>query len=370
MKWSWKIGEWAGIGVYLHATFVMLIGFLIISNLIAGANLGGLLNGVGFVLALFACVLLHEFGHALAAKRYGIPTKDITLLPIGGLARLERMPDKPKQELVVALAGPLVNVVIAAVLFVILLATNALEPVANLTVTQGSFLERLMMVNVTLVLFNLIPAFPMDGGRVLRAVLAMRMDYAKATRTAATLGQGFAFMFGLIGFFTNPLLMFTALFIWLGAAQEASAVQVKSTLGDVPVSRAMMTQYETLSPLNSIKHVTDLIIAGSQQDFPVVERGHIVGVVTRSDVVRALAERGEQGFVSGIMRRDFQTLSATELLSAASDKMQLGGWRTLPIVRDGQLVGLLTLENIGEYVMIQSALKVSESQRPSSAAIA
>jgi CBS domain-containing protein len=170
-------------------------------------------------------------------------------------------------------------------------------------------------------------------------------------------------VFGIVGFFTNPLLMFTALFIWLGAAQEASAVQVKSTLGDVPVSRAMMTQYETLSPLNSIKHVTDLILAGSQQDFPVVERGHIVGVVTRSDVVRALAERGGQGFVSSIMRRDFQTLGATDLLSAASDKMQMGGLHTVPIVSDGQLVGLLTLENIGEYLMIQSALKVSPQYR-------
>jgi Zn-dependent protease/predicted transcriptional regulator len=359
MRWSWKIGEWAGIGVYLHATFVMLIGFLVISNLMAGASLAGALSGVGFMLALFACVLLHEFGHALAARRYGIPTKDITLLPIGGLARLEKMPDKPQQELVVALAGPLVNVIIAAALLVVLVMTNGLEPLTNLTVTQGSFLERLLVVNVVLVLFNLIPAFPMDGGRVLRAALAMRMDYARATRTAATLGQGFAFVFGVVGFFTNPLLMFTALFVWLGAAQEAGAVQTKSTLGDVPVSGAMMTHYETLSPLNSIKHVTDLIIAGSQQDFPVVDRGRIVGIVTRGDVVKALAERGGQGFVSSIMRRDFQALTATDLLSAAADKMQLGGLHTVPVLSDGQLVGLLTLENIGEYLMIQSALKMA-----------
>jgi Zn-dependent protease/predicted transcriptional regulator len=370
MRWSWKIGEWAGIGVYLHATFVMLIGFLVISNLIAGVSLGGLVNGVGFILVLFACVLLHEFGHALAARRYGIPTRDITLLPIGGLARLEKMPDKPRQELVVALAGPLVNVVIAAVLFVALLVTNGLGLLANLTVTQGSFLERLLVVNVMLVLFNLIPAFPMDGGRVLRSALAMRMDYARATRTAATLGQGFAFVFGIIGFFTNPLLMFTALFIWLGAAQEASALQVKSSLGDVPVSRAMMSQYETLSPLNSIKHVTDLIIAGSQQDFPVIDRERVVGVVTRGDVVKALAERGGQGFVSNIMRRDFQTMQANELLSAASDKLQMGGLHTMPVVNDGQLVGLLTLENIGEFLMIQSALNVAaQNRREAEAAI-
>ena len=363
MKWSWKIGEWAGIGVYVHATFVMLIGFLIISNLTAGANLAGLLNGVGFVLALFTCVLLHEFGHALAAKRYGIPTKDITLLPIGGLARLEKMPDKPQQELWVAMAGPLVNVVIAVVLLAILTLTNALEPIGNLTVTEGSFLERLMMVNVTLVLFNLIPAFPMDGGRVLRALLAMRMDYAKATRAAATLGQGFAFVFGIIGFFTNPLLMFTALFIWLGAAQEASAVQTKSALGGIPVSRAMMTQFETLSPQNSIKHAADLIIAGSQQDFPVLDRGHLIGLITRGDVVKALAERGQQGFVSGIMRRDFQTIEAMTLLGDVTDKLQLRGMHTVPVMQDGQLVGLLTLENIGEFLMIQSALKVADDNR-------
>jgi Zn-dependent protease len=184
MKWSWKIGEFRGIGVYMHATFLILIGFIVLSHWSAGSSVGKTLEGVGFILALFACVVLHEFGHALMAARYGIKTRDITLLPIGGLARLERMPDKPLQELWVALAGPAVNVVIAAALFVLLQFTSAWAPLEQLSVASGPFLQRLMVVNVILVVFNMLPAFPMDGGRVLRALLATRLEYTPMPRNS------------------------------------------------------------------------------------------------------------------------------------------------------------------------------------------
>jgi len=211
MKWSWKIGEYKGIGVYIHATFLLIIIWVAYLHWDAGQSLAETINGIIFVLAIFACVVLHEFGHALTAQKYNIKTRDITLLPIGGVARLERMPDDPRQELYVALAGPAVNVVIAAAIFIWLMITSALEPVTSLTVTSGSFLERLMIVNIFLVLFNMLPAFPMDGGRVTRALLAMRMDYARATHIAANLGQGMALLFGFLGFFTNPFLIFIAL---------------------------------------------------------------------------------------------------------------------------------------------------------------
>src|SRR5512138_3596022 len=213
MKWQWKLGRFAGIDVFVHATFLLLIGWVGYSHWLEHHNWGEVLNGVFFILALFLCVVLHEYGHALTARKYGIKTRDITLYPIGGVARLERLPDKPIEELWVALMGPAVNVVIAALLFVYLSVTNGFVPLSNLSIASRSFAERLMMVNVSLVLFNLIPAFPMDGGRVLRALLAMRMDYVRATQIAANIGQGMAFLLGFFGLFNNPFLLFIAFFV-------------------------------------------------------------------------------------------------------------------------------------------------------------
>ncbi len=201
MKWSWKIGTLAGIETRIHVTFLLLLAWVGAAHWIAGRSMDAALNGMAFILAVFGCVLLHELGHSLAARRYGIPTRDITLLPIGGVARLERMPEKPAQELWVALAGPAVNVAIAAVLFAWLSITHSWAPLGQMHVASGPFVERLLVTNVWLVLFNLIPAFPMDGGRVLRALLASRMEYVRATQIAAGIGQGLAFVFGLIGLF-------------------------------------------------------------------------------------------------------------------------------------------------------------------------
>jgi Zn-dependent protease len=208
MTWSWKIGTFAGIAVYVHATFLLLLGWIALSHWMQYQSLLPTLSGVAFTLALFVCVVLHEYGHALMARRFGIGTRDITLLPVGGVARLERIPDKPNQELWVALAGPAVNVVLACALWAYLLLTGHFEPIRQMGLTHGIFLERLLFANLFLVGFNLIPAFPMDGGRVLRALLAKRMEYARATRTAASIGQGLAFVFGFVGLFTNPLLVF------------------------------------------------------------------------------------------------------------------------------------------------------------------
>jgi len=194
MKWSWKLGEIAGIGIYLHVTFLLLLGWVAVSHYLAGQSIAMMINGVVFLLALFGIVVLHELGHALTARRFGIPTRDITLLPIGGVARLERMPDDPKQELWVALAGPAVNVVLATVLFIVLRLTSGVAPLSQFNVVGGEFLSKLMWVNVSLALFNMLPAFPMDGGRVLRALLAMRLDYVRATQIAANIGQGMAFL--------------------------------------------------------------------------------------------------------------------------------------------------------------------------------
>src|ERR1044071_1443662 len=255
MRWQWKLGTFAGIDVFVHATFLLLIGWVGYSYWLQYGTVAKVVEGILFILALFLCVVLHEYGHALTARRYGIKTRDITLYPIGGVARLERLPDQPIEELWVALMGTAVNVVIAALLFVYLYLTSGLVPMTDLTVASGSFLARLMAVNVSLVLFNLIPAFPMDGGRVLRALLAMRMDYVRRSEVAANIGQGLAFVFGFIGLFSNPFLLFISFFVWIGASQEAGAVQLKNTVGGVPVTRAMMTDYKTLSPRDNLSQV-------------------------------------------------------------------------------------------------------------------
>jgi len=235
MSWSIPILRVAGIQLRIHVTFVLLIAWLALGS--AGA--------VVFVLLLFLCVVLHEFGHALAAKGYGINTPDITLLPIGGVARLERIPEEPKQELVIAAAGPAVTAIIALSLFVVIASRGGTEFGAS--VQSGDLVVNLFKINVWLLLFNLIPAFPMDGGRVLRALLATRLSYARATQVAATVGQAFAFFFGIIGLFgvpgiynPNPFLIFIAFFVYIGASQEAALAQMRDVSRRFPVSSAMV----------------------------------------------------------------------------------------------------------------------------------
>ncbi len=357
MKWSWKIGEIAGIGVFVHATFLILLAWIGLSYWQAGHSISAVIEGVGFVLALFGCVVLHELGHALAARRYGIATRDITLLPIGGVARLERMPEDPKQEIVVAIAGPLVNVVIAAAIYVgLLISGNVINASEQITIVGGTFLVSLMFVNVILVLFNLIPAFPMDGGRVLRAVLATRMDYASATQQAAHIGQVIALVFGLLGLFTNPFLVFIALFVWIGAAAEASMAQIKSAIGGIPVGTAMLTDYRWLQPQDTLASAVELTISGSQKDFPVVDDGEVVGVLNQADMLAALTKSGPETTVQMVMQTDVKSADSHEMLEAVLARLEQLGRRTMPVMHDGSLVGLITLDNIGEFIMIQAAL--------------
>jgi Zn-dependent protease/predicted transcriptional regulator len=356
MKWSWKIGRFAGIDVYIHATFLLLVAFFGFSYWQQTGTVSGTLEGVGFLLVLFLTVVLHEYGHALTARRYGIKTRDITLLPIGGVARLERMPEKPLQELWVALAGPAVNLVIAAFIFTYLALSNSLTPLEGLTDTSGSFIERLLSINLTLALFNLLPAFPMDGGRVLRALLALRLDYVRATQTAASIGQGMAFLFGIVGLFSNPFLVFVALFVWIGAQQEASMVQMKYALGGIPVRQAMLTDFKVLHPADRLSQAVEYILGGSQQDFPVYDGDQVTGIVTRADIVSALARRGEDATVSNLARKDFELVHPSDMLEAAFARLQACGCHIFPVVQDSRLVGLLTSENVGEFLMIQSAL--------------
>jgi Zn-dependent protease/CBS domain-containing protein len=360
MRWQWKLGTFAGIDVFVHATFLLLIGWIGYSHWLQYGTIAKVVEGILFILALFLSVVLHEYGHALTARRYGIKTRDITLYPIGGVARLERMPDKPIEELWVALMGPAVNVVIAAVLFVFLYLSGGLGSLTDLTVASGSFLTRLMVVNISLVIFNLLPAFPMDGGRVLRALLAMRMDYVRATQIAANIGQGMAFLFGLAGLFGNPFLLFIAFFVWIGASQEASMVQMRNSISGIPVTRAMLTDFKTLSARDTLSQVVGLLLAGSQHDFPVLDaNGDVIGVLERDAFIRALSEKGQSVPVVEVMRSNVPSVDSHEMVEAVLMRLQESGAKTLPVMHGGRFVGLVNSENITEFLMIRSALSAT-----------
>jgi len=360
MRGSWRIGQIAGIGVYVHATFLILLVWVALIHYQQRHRVADALGGLLFIGSVFGIVVLHELGHALTARRFGIRTRDITLLPIGGVARLERMPEDPGQELLVALAGPAVNVALAGILFALLVPLAGLGSLSDVALVEGPFLAKLLWVNVSLAVFNLLPAFPMDGGRVLRALLAMRMDFVQATQIAASVGQGMAMLFGLAGLLVNPFLVFIALFVWLGAAQEASMVQMRSALGGIPISRAMSTEFRTLSPRDPLERAAEQILAGFQQDFPVQEEGRLVGVLTRPDLLAALARRGGNASVGEVMRRHYETADPAEMMESVFARLHHCGCRSLPIVREGKLVGIVTPDNLGEFLIRHGARRAGQ----------
>jgi Zn-dependent protease/CBS domain-containing protein len=364
--WSWRLGRVAGIDVYVHATFALLLVYVGVVYYAPRHEWRDVLAGLAFILCLFAVIVLHELGHALTARRYGIKTRDITLLPIGGVARLERMPDDPKQELLVALAGPAVNVVLAAVLFAALVALGRgvetrEQLAAQLSTAGGNLLVQLFAANVFLAVFNLLPAFPMDGGRVLRAALAMRLDYVRATRIAAGVGQWMAVAFGLFGILSgNIFLVVIALFVWTGAAAEAGMVQFKAGLAGVPVGRAMVRHFATLAPDDTLAAAARHVLDGFQHDFPVVAGGKVVGVLPRDDLLAGLTRAGPDGRVADVMRTDFRTADPREMVEPTVERLKATACPVLPVLRDGQLVGLLTADNIAELVMIREAVRGRE----------
>ena len=356
MKWSLKLGRLWGIDVYLHVTFILFLAWVGYATY-AAMGVGAALSIVFLVLALFTCVLLHEYGHALTARKFGIGTADITLLPIGGVARLERMPSNPRQELLVAIAGPAVNVVLAALIGLIIVITKSPMPQNPANLLEGGILWNLLRMNVVMILFNMLPAFPMDGGRVLRAALAMKMSYAKATRTAATIGQGMAVVFVLFGLLTGHfMLMFIAFFVWIGASNEAQDAEQDSLLSGLTVRDAMVTDYRRLTPEDTAQNTVQLILQGWQADFPVISHGQFVGIVTRQDVVTALEAGNLSQPVANFMRTDALRCTPEENLDTALDTLRASHLPLLPVISDGRLIGLLTSENVLEAIMFRRAL--------------
>ena len=355
MRWSFRIGRIAGIPIQVHVTFILLLVWVAVEGGLLAGQLRPALMSVARIVLIFGCVVLHELGHALAARRYGIRTRDITLLPIGGLARLERMPRKPSQELVVALAGPAVNVVIALLIGLVLRGLD--RPFVDLLM-QGSLLELLLAVNVWMVLFNMIPAFPMDGGRVLRALLAMRLPFARATRIASVVGQVIAVLFGIAGVLShNVLLLFIALFVFLAAGEERTMVETRTSIEGLPVRDAMLTEFHRLNAADPLRTAVRHLMAGSQTAFPVLEHNQPVGVLTSPELIAALSKVGPEGLVGSVVKRDAAASSADDPLDDTLTRLRESGRSAIPVMNGGALVGLLTLDNVGELLLVRNAVR-------------
>lgn len=358
MKRSLKIGSVSGIGIFLHWTFLLLVAAIFAYFYIQGQSFGAAVSGMGLVLAVFFCVILHELGHALTAKRFGVPTRSITLYPIGGLARLERIPSEPMKEFWIAIGGPVVNIVIAVVLAGLLLVMGGTFGPGALEAPGQHLVASLMWINAVLAGFNLLPAFPMDGGRVLRSLLALRQDYAQATQTAANVGQAMAILFGLIGIvWFNPVLLFIALFVYVGAQQESKQAMYRAFTEGTPVRQAMVTRFATLAADDTLNDAVDELLAGTDHDFPVVENGQVVGLLRRKELIQSLSDHDRDTPVAEVADREFFTTEPGAPLDEVFQQMNAQSCSTVPVEQGDQLVGLLTLENVGELIMVSSALK-------------
>jgi Zn-dependent protease/predicted transcriptional regulator len=374
MGWSFRILRVAGIDIKIHVTFflILLLGALsgarTNENMVAGALFGMLL-----MVLLFVCVTLHELGHSLAARAFGIPTREIVLLPLGGVALLSRNPSKPMHELIIAAAGPFVNVLIAGALFLALGLTAAIQqnnladvfsfaptPTMNLASTLGWLLQ----ANIMLILFNMIPAFPLDGGRILRAVLAMVMPAQRATRIATLIGQGLAILIGAFGLLTGQwLLTLVAVFIFLGAGQENNEGQARTMLTTLRVGDAYNKHALTLQTGDRVSKVVDYILTSYQPDYAVLHSNQLAGVVFRDDVLRALATNQTDLYVSSIMRRDIARVDANMTLDQVRDIMGERSARVVAVYRGENYLGLVSIEDIAEAFAVLAFLNQQRTQQ-------
>ena len=359
MKANLNLRRIAGIKIKVHWTFFLLIAWVVFDELRRGGNSESILFNVAFVLAVFLCVVLHELGHALTAKRFGISTEKITLLPIGGMASLDKIPESPKQELLVVIAGPLVNVAIALILYFIVPVETLFNQ--SFTDTYGfftsfsfqNFLFFLFIVNVGLVLFNMIPAFPMDGGRLLRALLAIKINRAKATQIATYLGQIIAFVFLLTGLLYNPFLIFIALFIFLAAHGENQMVQHIELLKGHKVEEAMLLDITTFKPEDRLDLVINQIISGTEVNFIVAEKGIVKGILMHRNIIE---NSNKSLLVKDIMNTNFKTVENTENLKELYHLIYNKKQPFIPVLDKNKLVGAIDATNLNEYIALQSKL--------------
>jgi CBS domain-containing protein len=254
--------------------------------------------------------------------------------------------------------GPVVSLGIAAILFLLLKLTGQSLRLEHVNAwTTASFVERLMLANLILAAFNLLPAFPMDGGRIFRALLARHVGFARATRMAARVGHTVAVLFGLLGLYSNPFLVIIAVFVWVGASQEAAMVQMKSAFAGILVSRVTLTDITSISASDPLRKAVELVLHGTQQDFPVIENGRLAGILTNKELLHGLSQHGPDTPVSEVMLRDFCSVGPSDSLQSALEQLQTTRARVLPVVDRDRFLGLVTVDALAEFMMLQSALQ-------------
>jgi Zn-dependent protease/CBS domain-containing protein len=356
LRWSFKLGRIFGITFRVHVTFLLFV----ILVFAAGLSEGGLMRGVRgviFLCAVFSCVLTHEIGHSLIARRFGKQTKSIILLPIGGVATLEEVPERPLQEIAMSLVGPLINLAIAAVLYALVGRWTGVRPPDLYPGSVGDLLGGLISVNVLLAIFNLIPAFPMDGGRVLRGLAALKTSYVRATSLAVSVGQAISLVFIFAGIFFNLWLAIIGAFLYIGAEAEKQQVMLRAILHNVPVWRAMSTSFQTLHPQQPLSVALDYARRGCQDDFPVVDIGGLRGILTRGGILAAISHRGLDVPVSEVMETGFVSVSADETLEQVYRRLLAEKKNAVAVIQAGEVRGMIGLDGISRYFMFQSALR-------------
>ena len=357
MSWSLTIGRVAGTVVRVHLTFLLFLAWIFAASY-AASGAATAWETLAFVVLLFLCVLLHEFGHIFTARAFGVTTPYVTLLPIGGVAQLERIPEEPWEEFLIAIAGPMVNVFITILLVFVFGAQLNPSAAGAVESTQISMIDRLAIVNLFLALFNLIPAFPMDGGRIFRALLATRFGYVRATEISASIGQFVAFALGFIGLMYNPILIFIAIFVYLAAASESHMVALRAASHGVPVSHAMVTHFESLSPDAHLDNAVQTLLQTGQGEFPVVDGlGKPVGVLDRGALIRALKTLGPDASVADAMSPELPTIGYRATLEQAFKLLQEKSAPAVGVTdAAGKLIGLITGETVAEMMMLREAL--------------
>lgn len=354
MNWSFTLGTVGKTQLKVHATFFLLLAWVIVAATLDAGFVAALVS-LAFIIAIFGCVVLHELGHATMARRFGIKTPEIVLLPIGGIARLDRMPEDPREEILIAIAGPAVNVAIWLVLVAVLNVPVSLDALGSLEDPAQGFLARLAGVNLILVVFNMIPAFPMDGGRVFRAVLAMFTDRARATQIAAHVGQAVAFLFGFLGLsYGSPILVLIAIFIFFAAGAESADASLRSTASHARARDALISAYEAVAPDATLETAGNAIIRTTQAEFPVLGRDNrFVGILTRQAVLSTPEQNRRTTRVDAAMVTGIPSVRLDDPMESVLDAMAAGNPPAVAVTDpSGAFVGYITRENVGEWFIL------------------
>jgi Zn-dependent protease len=368
MKGSWRIAQIAGIRLYLHWTLLVFIAWFVLIqmrfNIAAWDNVRRLAEGAGLALAVLVCRLGQEAARAVVAWRQGIDTQEVTLLPLGAVARLDAIPDGPMQEMWIALAGPAVHLAIAGGTYGLLDDRAAAMSWSALTLTGGPFLVKFMVANLVLGLLDLLPVLPLDGGRLLRTALAVGMEYAQATRIVATMGNVLAVLSAALGLFYQPLWLFVALGVLAGARAEARLQQTQTALEGARVRQAMRRRLRTATDDETLAEVATEALAGEQLDFPVLRDDRLLGMLFQKDLLARLSDEGRSVRVGAVVRR-VPVLRPTQALEDACQMMRDLRCSSLPVVEpDGRLVGLLTLGGVAEWTALYAALHLGSTAVP------